>query len=52
VESKHGGEIALQSSPQGTEFIVYLPINGGSESMPEAVAPATTAKDTQATTSR
>ena len=26
VESKHGGEIALRSSPQGTEFTVYLPI--------------------------
>ncbi len=28
VESKHGGEIAVKSSPQGTEFTVYLPING------------------------
>jgi signal transduction histidine kinase len=32
VESKHGGEIAVKSSPQGTEFTVYLPINGRSES--------------------
>ncbi len=29
VESKHGGEIALATSPQGTEFTVYLPVNGG-----------------------
>jgi signal transduction histidine kinase len=29
VESKHGGEIVLQSSPGGTEFTVYLPIQGG-----------------------
>ena len=28
VESKHGGEIALATSPQGTEFTVYLPVNG------------------------
>ena len=29
VESKHGGEIALRSNSQGTEFTVYLPIQGG-----------------------
>jgi signal transduction histidine kinase len=29
VESKHGGEIALLSNSQGTEFTVYLPIQGG-----------------------
>jgi signal transduction histidine kinase len=29
VESKHGGEIALRSNFQGTEFTVYLPIQGG-----------------------
>jgi len=42
VESKHGGEITLQSSPQGTEFTVYLPINGGAESSPEPSAVAAT----------
>jgi signal transduction histidine kinase len=44
VESKHGGEIALLSNSQGTEFTVYLPINGGSSedgsSTPEQAAAA------------
>jgi signal transduction histidine kinase len=44
VESKHGGEIALRSNSQGTEFTVYLPINGGStedgSSTPEQAAAA------------
>jgi signal transduction histidine kinase len=32
VESRHGGEIAVQSSPKGTDFTVYLPIG---EAKPE-----------------
>jgi signal transduction histidine kinase len=45
VESKHGGEIAVKSSPQGTEFTVYLPINGQSisESAGDTTASAKTA---------
>jgi signal transduction histidine kinase len=46
VESKHGGEITVKSSPAGTEFIVYLPINSadsGGDSMPEPAAVATKA---------
>jgi signal transduction histidine kinase len=45
VESKHGGEIAVKSSPEGTEFTVYLPINGHSvsESAGSTTAPAKTA---------
>jgi signal transduction histidine kinase len=41
VESKHGGEITVNSSPEGTEFTVYLPINGaenGSQSGAESTA--------------
>jgi signal transduction histidine kinase len=30
VESRHGGEITVKSSPQGTEFTVYLPIHAAS----------------------
>jgi signal transduction histidine kinase len=54
VESKHGGEIAVTSSPQGTEFIVYLPINGGSTSEQPTAAAATAAatKISEATTSK
>lgn len=40
VESRHGGEIKVKSSPQGTEFTVYLPINGLSED--ELLAPEQT----------
>jgi signal transduction histidine kinase len=41
VESKHGGEIMVNSSPEGTEFTVYLSINGtenGSQSGVESTA--------------
>jgi signal transduction histidine kinase len=42
VESKHGGEIAVHSSPAGTEFTVYLPIHSlpadGGSSTPEQTA--------------
>ena len=41
VESKHGGEIALKSNPQGTEFTVLLPIHGnGPESAGSGSRPA------------
>lgn len=30
VESRHGGEIMVESSPQGTAFTVYLPIHAAS----------------------
>jgi signal transduction histidine kinase len=36
VESKHGGEITMHSSPQGTEFTVYLSINGGEPAQDQA----------------
>jgi signal transduction histidine kinase len=42
VESKHGGEIAVKSSPQGTEFTVYLPINGSSADGPSTPEQAAT----------
>jgi signal transduction histidine kinase len=48
VESKHGGEIAVKSSPQGTEFTVYLPINGGQSGLETAGNSAATAKATSA----
>jgi signal transduction histidine kinase len=51
VESKHGGEITLQTNQQGTEFVVYLPVNGGG-AMPDATATAIPAKDTQSIPSR
>jgi signal transduction histidine kinase len=38
VESKHGGEIAVETSPQGTEFTVYLPLNGNSQHTTDQVA--------------
>jgi signal transduction histidine kinase len=42
VESKHGGEISVRSSPEGTEFTVYLPIlslpNDGDSSAAEQAA--------------
>jgi signal transduction histidine kinase len=31
VESKHGGEIALATNHEGTEFTVYLPLNGSGQ---------------------
>jgi signal transduction histidine kinase len=43
VESKHGGEIALQSSPQGTEFTVYLPIDSGQPVQDEPAGAVATA---------
>jgi signal transduction histidine kinase len=50
VESKHGGEISVRSSPEGTEFTVYLPIlslpNDGDSSAPEHAA--VTAKASEA----
>jgi signal transduction histidine kinase len=52
VESKHGGEIVMHSSPAGTEFTVYLPINSlptdGASSTPEQAAVG--AKTAQAAT--
>jgi signal transduction histidine kinase len=48
VESKHGGEIALATSPNGTEFTVYLPLNGSSHGGVEQV----TAEGTQALSSK
>ena len=48
VESKHGGEIALATSPNGTEFTVYLPVNGSSHGGVEQV----TAEGTQALSSK
>ena len=48
VESKHGGEIALATSPNGTEFTVYLPLNGSSHGGMEQV----TAEGTQALSSK
>jgi signal transduction histidine kinase len=48
VESKHGGEIALRSNSQGTEFTVYLPIQGG-ETISEP-ASQQSAKSAQAST--
>lgn len=50
VESKHGGEIKVTSSPAGTEFIVFLPINGGGESMPEPAGVQAKAEQTAAAT--
>ncbi len=53
VESKHGGEIALETSPQGTQFTVYLPVNGGGDHATEQVAgTAGSAEGTQAFSSR
>ena len=39
VESKHGGEILVQSSPAGTDFTVYLPIIANGEPAPAAEQP-------------
>jgi signal transduction histidine kinase len=53
VESKHGGEIALETSPQNTEFTVYLPLNGSDQHMTEQVAgTASPAEGTRALTSK
>jgi len=53
VESKHDGEIAVKSSPTGTEFTVYLPINGGSDDgMPAAEPTAVPTKASEAAASR
>jgi signal transduction histidine kinase len=41
VESKHGGEITFQSSPEGTEFTVYLPINSSEEAAGSTTVAAT-----------
>jgi signal transduction histidine kinase len=51
VESKHGGEIALRSSPQGTEFTVYLPINGGQVTIEPAVQKAAESDQARAVSS-
>ncbi|HEX6496141.1 MAG TPA: ATP-binding protein [Acidobacteriaceae bacterium] len=52
VESKHGGEISVRSSPEGTEFTVYLPIlslpNDGGASVPEQAAVAKTSEAARA----
>ncbi len=42
VESKHGGEIALESGPGGTTFTVYLPIHGADQPAVKHPAAATT----------
>jgi signal transduction histidine kinase len=41
VESKHGGEIAVQSGPQGTEFTVFLPIGDSQSTASPNTAAAT-----------
>ncbi len=41
VESKHGGEITLQSTPAGTVFTVYLPIVAVSQAVIAKQPPAT-----------
>lgn len=42
VESKHGGEIALQSSPGGTVFTVYLPVMTTADPASPPVHPGST----------
>jgi signal transduction histidine kinase len=43
VESRHGGEITVKSNSEGTEFTVYLPINGSENNgQSEADSKATT----------
>jgi signal transduction histidine kinase len=53
VESRHGGEITVNSSPEGTEFTVYLPINGRSDDgLPAAEQAAVPVKASEAAASR
>jgi signal transduction histidine kinase len=54
VDSRQGGEIKVNSSPQGTEFTVYLPIHGSpeDESTASPQQAAVTAKASEAATSR
>ncbi len=46
VESKHGGEISVNTSPKGTEFTVYLPVGetSGARDVPVQAGEATASR--------